>query len=283
MECSKCGVSDEKEQLFDVISAEGIIKLCKRCSFEEQLPIINQSSMNKSSSSRYNDFKAHRKQSSDLDKNLAKEERGQTVYTRLSHMAGINPEEHKQRIHSSSLGKRELFPKQDSNFKKIADSTLNIHFSKTSQKTFGLINNFNWIIMRVRRLKHLTQKQLAEAISESEAMIKMAEQGRIPEGNFSFINKLENYLGINIVEKPDVINKNRWDTIQQSSEKKLGFDSATAKNITISDLQEMKKESKTPPRPYWRERLFGKKTKDSKIVEENQEVSKDEIEKVEKD
>lgn len=272
MECSKCGVSDEKEQLFDVISAEGIVKLCNRCSFEEQLPIINKSS-NKSSSSRYNDFKANQKPSPNLG--LVQEERGQTVYARLSHMAGINPEEHKQRIYS----KKDLLNKQDVNLKKIVDENFKTDFSKTPKKTFGLIDHFHWIIMRVRRLKHLTQKQLAEAISEPEVMIKMAEQGRISEGNFSFINKLENYLGINIVEKPEVINENRWKEIQQSSEKKLGFDPAVAKNLTISDLQEMKKESKTSPRPYWRERLdSSKRTKDSKILEENKEVSKDEIE-----
>ncbi|MBI4116435.1 helix-turn-helix domain-containing protein [Candidatus Pacearchaeota archaeon] len=39
-ECFKCGVSDERAILFDAISSRGIVKVCRRCSIVEEIPII---------------------------------------------------------------------------------------------------------------------------------------------------------------------------------------------------------------------------------------------------
>ena len=40
MECFKCGISDQKAALYDVITREGLIKLCDSCSRREDSPII---------------------------------------------------------------------------------------------------------------------------------------------------------------------------------------------------------------------------------------------------
>ncbi len=40
VECFKCGVSGESAVLFDAISSVGIVKVCRRCSIVEEIPII---------------------------------------------------------------------------------------------------------------------------------------------------------------------------------------------------------------------------------------------------
>ena len=40
MECAKCGISSDRALLFDAIAGKGIVKICKKCSFDEHLPII---------------------------------------------------------------------------------------------------------------------------------------------------------------------------------------------------------------------------------------------------
>ena len=40
MECAVCGISGERVRLFDAISGEGIIKLCKNCASEENFPLL---------------------------------------------------------------------------------------------------------------------------------------------------------------------------------------------------------------------------------------------------
>ena len=72
-ECYRCGVSDEDERLFDAISAKGVIKICKNCSMEEDLPIIQPVDLNKP-------------------------ERVKSVYERLSNMAKLDPEKHRKMI-----------------------------------------------------------------------------------------------------------------------------------------------------------------------------------------
>jgi len=60
-----------------------------------------------------------------------------------------------------------------------------------------LVDNFHWEIVKARRYKDLTRKQLAEAVGVSEGDFKIIEFGELPKDDFVLINKIENYLGIN--------------------------------------------------------------------------------------
>ena len=44
-ECFKCGITADKTLLMDAISNEGIVKICRKCSFDEDLPIIRKPSV----------------------------------------------------------------------------------------------------------------------------------------------------------------------------------------------------------------------------------------------
>ena len=108
---------------------------------------------------------------------------------------------------------------------------MKINISKDIKPRPYLVNNFHWVIMRARRAKHISREQFARDLGESETLVKMIEQGVLPEDDNRIINKIEGYLGINL-RKPEFENKTK--------KRELGFDSVSVGNLTISDLKEMK-------------------------------------------
>lgn len=127
--------------------------------------------------------------------------------------------------------KNPLLRKQEDNLRKIANSKIVTNENKREFE--DLIDNFHWIIMRVRRIKHLTAEQLGKELGESEKTIKLAERGFLPNNYREFIKKIEDILGIRLF-------KEEARKRMEEQNKKLGFDSLTTRNLTISDLQEMK-------------------------------------------
>lgn len=61
-----------------------------------------------------------------------------------------------------------------------------------------LINNFHWHISKRRREMNLNRKQFAQGIGESEETVKALENGILPKEDFIFINKVQDFLGINL-------------------------------------------------------------------------------------
>lgn len=207
-ECFNCFISGTKEQLLDGISSEGIVKVCAKCSAEEDIPLV-----------RKPDGFA-----------LKESEKRQTVYERLSGVAGINKNENKKP------------KKQETSLREIVDRNFESSVKETKPRD-DLIDNFHWVIMRMRRLKKVTQEQLGDEIGESGMAIKMAEKGVVPEG-YEFIKKLENYFGIRLIKK-DFAPKEE-PKIQVVDSELLGkpeeiFEEEKSKALTISDLQEMKR------------------------------------------
>ena len=197
---------------------------------------------------------------------LKEAERKQTVYEKLSGFAGIKPKE-------------ENFPKKledDISLREIVER----NFKKKVPEGLGLrpelINNFHWIIMRARRMKKLTQEQLAREIQESEAAIKMAEQGRLPEDDYKLVNKLETFLGIKIIRKEfsEEINpkeKPKW----------LSFDMQESKELTVEDIKTMRKGEEVLVEQENEEESeeIGAVEGDVEDIEE-QELSREEMEKI---
>lgn len=202
MECFNCGISENKVRLFDVVSSKGIVKICDVCFKNERMPIVR----------RPTTF-----QLKESEKNLS-------IYDRLSKISGIKEE------------LRRKDSKTEINLRKIVDRNFESKISNEKRPRPDLIDNFHWIIMRVRRLKKLTQKKLAHEISESEVAIKMAERGVLPEDDYRLVNKLESFLGIKIIKTK----------IQKLPEKQpvriIEFDPSSVQNLTIADLKRIKEE-----------------------------------------
>jgi ribosome-binding protein aMBF1 (putative translation factor) len=230
-ECIKCEISDDKALLFDAISKEGIVKICRKCNLEEQLPLINS----------------------------VKEEEGiereRNVYNRLAKYAGIDPKEHRRKFTQEGFRREDSSEVENKKLKDLVDENYKSKIPKEKPKRDDLIYNFHWAIMRERRRKKLTQSQLAHELQEPESAIKMIEQGYLPEeGSNKLILKLENYLKINISKKPLIVSdETRYREIdptkvqiEQDFKENMQFDGMTKKHLTISDLKRMKQEQDKP-------------------------------------
>src|SRR3989344_2188647 len=258
MECFKCSVSSTKTRLFDVISSEGVVKICEKCLEEEDLPVIR----------RPTTFQ------------LKEAERKPTVYERLSKAAGIKPEE--RRIPKKE---EELIKKQEITLREIIDRNYKAKYHEKPKPRSDLVDNFHWIIMMARREKKITAKQLAEAISESEAAIKMAEQGILPEDEYKIVNKLEAYLRIKILKKNT--GERVDEMVIRERPKNINFDTETSRILTIADLKMLKKEKeyrtfKKPKETYDEEPEFIEIEEDEENKEDNsdKELSDNDIEDI---
>jgi ribosome-binding protein aMBF1 (putative translation factor) len=209
MECFVCGVSGEKAYLIDVISGEGISKICKKCQFEEGLPLVKKQIYSEDAGN-YG-------------------ERKQSVYERLSKISGVDVQKREVPKINEDLKSQEM------NLKKIVDKNFEKKVDFSEPKSVvrdDLIENFHWIIMRSRRSKKLTQAQLGEKIEEPEVSIHMAEKGVLPK-DYVLARKLENFFSIRIVKEQV--------GFQQELPKKISFEDDVTKALTISDLKDMRK------------------------------------------
>jgi len=175
MECSICGVSKDRQRLFDAISPKGITRVCENCAYKANLTIIKKPTT----------FQ------------LKEAEKRKTVYERLSSAAGVDPE----KADFSNPIKGIIKKPEEITLKDLVDKNFNKGLAKESKPRPDLFENFHWIVMRARRSKKLTQEQLAKELQESEAAIKMVEKGVLPENDNLLISKLESFLGIKISKK----------------------------------------------------------------------------------
>ena len=83
-----------------------------------------------------------------------------------------------------------------------------------------LKDNFHWEISRVRRMKNISRKQLADKIEESEENLRMIEFGELPSDDFVMISKIERTLGIDL-RKEKTISDVTLSDLQKMSEKKV--------------------------------------------------------------
>lgn len=208
MECFICRISGEKARLFDAVDEkEGVIKICESCSYRESIPVINKPT----------DFQ------------LKEAGRRQTVYERMVHISGVNG--NKKPI----LRKSTELVKQEMSLKDIIEKKFMDRAQKREKKPdIDLVNNFNWVVMMARKSRKMTREQLADAIGEPEVIIKLSEQGIIPD-NPKVISKLESYLKIRlfrseIVEEPE-----------KEKPKSLSFDQETIRQLSVKDLKELNK------------------------------------------
>ena len=214
--CVKCGISDSKALLFDVVSPEGIVKICRRCNLEEEFPLIKQAKKEP----------------------LIEKKKG--VYERLSRYAGINPERHRKRLELEK--EEEVLKKQEVSLRDIIDENFKKKIpEEENQEKSNLIHNFHWVVMRARRSKKMTQSQFAHEIYEPEEAVRTLEQGILPKDSEKLILKVENYLRINLrqIPKRSFEGDLTRESLKKQFEEKVSFDEFTTKNLTISDLKEM--------------------------------------------
>ncbi|MCK5043784.1 hypothetical protein KAR52_02175 [Candidatus Pacearchaeota archaeon] len=235
MECFRCGVSGDEAKLFDAIFQKGIVKICESCSSKENIPIIQ----------RPTNFQ------------IQESERKQTVHERLLNMAGIKEDSSQTKISSKPV----LSTQQEVSLRDLVDKNFKMRVEEKTESNKNLIHNFHWILMRARRFKHITQKQLAEAILEPVAAIEMAEKGVLPKDDYRLIKKLENYLGVKLLKQ------SVGEANFRENQKKVSFNSGDTRTLTISDLRELNKKNEEEIFKEIEENI-SEKIEDSEIIPE---------------
>ena len=219
-ECFKCGISEEKALLFEGISKNSIVNICRKCSFKENIPILKKRLEGYDLTNQANPG-----QKFEL-KTPPRRKEGQEVYKRLLKMSGINREEKiEERAKSAEL------KQQENDLKNLVEENFNKTIQKNQDLKINLVDNFNWVIMRARRERHIMRQQLAEKISEPEVAIKSLENGIYPI-NKRIIKKIEDYLGIKLLNASD-------SNQTEDKPKKISSDIFDDGNFTISDLKKL--------------------------------------------
>ncbi|MDP1696147.1 MAG: hypothetical protein Q8L29_04505 [archaeon] len=98
--------------------------------------------------------------------------------------------------------KKETFTRKNEDKRLRKDFTLNkmrkpLNYYKNNIVN-DLIDNFHWEIIKARKIKNVTRKQVAQSINESEETVKMIENGILQEDNYILVNKIQSYFGINL-------------------------------------------------------------------------------------
>lgn len=225
--CFKCGVDDSKALLFDVVSAEGIKKICRRCNVEEDLPLI--------------------KRSENVD---TREFLGSDFGDGFDSSRRESLMERRKREFLSSRRKSDLTAEQDKSLRELVEKNYKQKLPEKQISKDNFIPNFHWVLMRARRMKKLTREQMALELRIPESAVRMLEEGVVPEGSSKMILKIEEFLGVKITRDSGEDLREDFPEELDSSKRVLkrqfqddpDFDNLTTRSLTISDLQEMKEE-----------------------------------------
>jgi ribosome-binding protein aMBF1 (putative translation factor) len=193
MECSKCGRSDNETPLFDVISDEGIVKICNGCNSEENFPVVR--------------------------------EPGE----------GIPVERRKFVPRGSSVSKEEPKSMRD-----LVEKNFNKNPLIGGEQRNDLVQNFHWVIMRARRAKHLSPREVAQEVGTDAVTVLRAERAMLPDDYHDFIMKLESVLGVNLIKKEK---REEVQRVYSGSVKSgINFNELGREDLTIADLKRIKDE-----------------------------------------
>ncbi|MDO8622734.1 MAG: hypothetical protein Q7R52_00650 [archaeon] len=264
--CVYCGATDEKKKIFDVISKDGITPVCEDCVYKADLPIIRKPVIQEPSNKMPN------------------------VRERLSVMAGIKKDEKRDtEVKIPSL--------EETKLKRMVEKNIKIGAKTKKIQPEDLVDNYHWVLMRERRSRKLSAKQVAETIGEQEMTIKMAEEGILPLDYYNLIAKFEGLYRVKLRQKTD--SQDLFiDTNQKNLPRFLDLSKPeNLKNLTIDDLRKIKqmreknKSSETPDNeeevPEEKETkkkgIFSwfKRKKQEGKEEENEETLEEEIEESE--
>ncbi|MEA3329355.1 MAG: hypothetical protein U9Q06_01290 [Nanoarchaeota archaeon] len=199
MECEIC---NREAQLVEAIGSEKVIRVCEKCAFDNDLPVIKRPSVEQ----------------------LKKISRYLGVGERVASQNGVDLKKHNNKEID-----RELEKMVEANF---------------SEREYPeLVDNFHWVVQHARRLKKISQKQLAESIAEPEVIIAMAEKSKLPDNFEKVIGKLEQFLGVKLFKKEGVVQKTDLELNKVDWSKTKMGDLKEIHEEQFSDEEKIKKQA----------------------------------------
>lgn len=158
--CVRCGISRKEVRLFDAIYDGRMEYVCERCSIIENIPIIKKPGANQ-----------------------LRESEKKSVLRRMRRLSVVR-----------DVKKEKTFFIED----KLKELDKNPDLELPEKEKLNLVEHYHWEIMKNRRRKGLSQKQLAEALGESEAAINMIEKAKLPENAEVLVRKLEQFFQVKL-------------------------------------------------------------------------------------
>jgi len=206
--CDICGITSTEVRIFDAVYELRMSSLCERCSIIENIPIIKKPNPEQ-----------------------LKESETIRVSDKMRDLSGIRkPEEPKTFFKEDSL--------------KELDNNPNLELPE--KESLNLINNYHWEIMKQRRRRGQSQKQLAESLGESEVAIQMIEKSKLPENSKRIINKLEQIFQVDLIIKEPVIQQNTQPVLVDQEGGTIDFIPEDEEMIFIEDpIEELQESEKS--------------------------------------
>lgn len=232
--CIRCNVDGGEVRLFDAIYEGRMAKICERCSIIENVPIIKKPGVSQ----------------------LKEAEMGRVgVYDRMKRLSGIK-----------DAKEETTFFRED----KLKELDRKPELELPEKEKLNLVEHFYWQIMQNRRRKGLSQKQLAEVLSESEVAIEMIEKAKFPENAEILIKKLEQFFQIRLRK----LSSEELMSIEREKQKPVLLDEYGREledipepEIKQIEIEEVEKEAEIPEIEY---KLIGAESQPS--LEEIEEI-----------
>ena len=193
--CFICEIPESKAKLVHAINGKEIILACERCVASEDLLVVKRPT----------------------EEQIAFANKPYTVKERLAK--------------AMNAGRAEQAKPQVSSFN--APKLYCLSRLHNVELPIKLVENFNWVILRARKAKKLNQNQVAQAIQEPIAELKILESGCLSDNSEKIINKLEQYFHIQLrANKP----------LEDELTGKAIINKDTVKTLTVGDLIRAKRE-----------------------------------------
>jgi len=224
VECFKCGASGVEVRLLNAVGVGGIVSVCEICAEKEDLPVLRRPTTfqlkDSEKNGEYSPFRVRR-------------------YKELGREPPVKDSvgDAKVSVKSSELTLKDILDRQ------VKDKySKNTEIKTQVRRPVSLVDNFHWSVMTARRKKHLTHKQVGDAIGESESVVRMVERGVLPDDDYRILAKLEKFFNIRLTKDGDGVESGLLEIERQQPARILNFDPNAVKSLTISDLKRIKEQ-----------------------------------------
>lgn len=161
--CGLCGATEAESELFEGVYDDEIVLICKECARDEHIPVLRKPSPEQIAA--------------------PQQERRYSVRERLERLSGYNRRR----------------PTQEQTTVRMNMSRLKMPEPK--QMNENVVDNYYWNVNMARRHKKITIEQLSQLVNIPVDVIQSIEKGKIPENYEEIFHKLEQYLGIILLNK----------------------------------------------------------------------------------